>query len=143
MSTKEERKQEAERRLVEVLRREPLGFLSYALTGGGSKDTRQPSTFTYFIRMDEPGWVVGESLGPGGPVKIGCASDPEARLLQLQTGSPYPLRLLGYVPGGEKLERELHKKYAHLHMQGEWFRATLEFEHEIYEMIFDYQDGEL
>ena len=47
---------------------------------------------------------------------------------------------MGYVPGGEKLERELHRKYAHLHLRGEWFRATEQLEAELYGLVYDYED---
>lgn len=132
----------AEARAVTDRLRAVLGSKEYVIAATAGSTERQPSTYTYFIQMDEHDESPGERLGPGGPIKIGCAADPEARLLQLQTAVPHPLRLMGYVPGGVKLERELHKKYAHLHMRGEWFRATLEFEGELYEMIFDYEDGQ-
>lgn len=95
---------------------------------------RRPSTYTYFIWMENPHYLPG-------PIKIGCASDPVARLAQLQTASPYPLSLIGYVPGGEKLERELHQKYAHLRLRGEWFDCTVELEQELIDMVLDYEDS--
>lgn len=56
-------------------------------------------------------------------VKIGFADDPAKRLLQLQTGCPFELRLLFSVPGDRHLEREYHRKYAHLRVDkdSEWF----------------------
>jgi hypothetical protein len=96
---------------------------------------RRPSTFTYFIQV-----VMPNPVEPG-PIKIGIAGDVAARMAQLQTGSPFELYLMGYVPGGKKLERELHQKYAHLHLRGEWFRSTEQFEHDLYTRIFDYQEG--
>lgn len=63
----------------------------------------------------------------GGPIKIGCSDAPEARLSQLQTGSPFKLEIVGVVPdGGRKLEGELHKKFAGSRSHGEWFFPTPE-----------------
>ena len=52
-------------------------------------------------------------------VKIGKTQDVAARLKSLQTGSPVPLRLLGYVSGDR--EQEFHHKYANHRLRGEWF----------------------
>jgi hypothetical protein len=56
-------------------------------------------------------------------IKIGHAEDPTSRLSQLQTGCPYPLRLLFSIPGGRVVEANYHAKYAHLRIDGlqEWF----------------------
>lgn len=69
----------------------------------------------------------------GGPfVKIGKTSgSPEGRLAELQTGCPYELKLLAYVPGGIKRERQLHREFRELHVRGEWFK----FERELYRFI--------
>lgn len=105
------------------------------ITQGVAANTlRQPSLYTYFIQVEDPNQHAG-------PIKIGCARDVRARLSQLQTSSPYDLWLIGYVPGGEKLERELHKKYAHLHLRGEWFRATEDLERDLYFMVYDYEES--
>jgi len=71
-----------------------------------------PSTYIYFIQM-----------GPGGPIKIGQSVYPPKRLAALQTGSPQVLRILATVRVGQNsnLENELHQKFAHLRMAGEWF----------------------
>jgi Meiotically up-regulated gene 113 len=65
----------------------------------------------YFIRS-----------GHDGPVKIGRAARPAGRLRELQTGSPFPLHLLGTIPGGGHLERDLHARFNWLRIRGEWFR---------------------
>ena len=44
-----------------------------------------------------------------------------SRLCGIQTGNHLPVRLLGTVPGGLDLERALHRRFAHLRLQGEWF----------------------
>lgn len=59
-------------------------------------------------------------------VKIGFSVNPTERLRDLQCGSPDKLVLLGCVHGTVKTERELHKKFAHLHSHGEWFECDTE-----------------
>src|SRR5581483_8320686 len=55
-------------------------------------------------------------------VKIGFASNIELRIRTLQTGSARPLHLLLAIPGTPDDERALHKRFAALRLQGEWFR---------------------
>jgi hypothetical protein len=59
--------------------------------------------------------------GSGGQIKIGWSRKVSARLAQLQTGSPIPIKLLGTMPGGRAVERRLHEQFAHLRLAGEWF----------------------
>lgn len=56
-----------------------------------------------------------------GLIKIGCASDPRARLRSLQTGSPDRLTLIATVRGGMDVERDLHRQFADARVHGEWF----------------------
>jgi hypothetical protein len=56
-----------------------------------------------------------------GPIKIGVAANPEARLKELQTGHPYRLEILALVEGGTPLEREYHVRFAAHRLHGEWF----------------------
>ena len=44
-----------------------------------------------------------------GAMKIGRSKNPKKRLKQLQTGSPYKLKLLVEVPGKGLLEKSLHR----------------------------------
>jgi hypothetical protein len=68
--------------------------------------------FVYFIQADDDG-----------PIKIGfTASDPAARLNQLQTGNPSVLKLIGAIHGTTARERELHAALAEWRLQGEWFK---------------------
>ena len=58
-----------------------------------------------------------------GAIKIGISNNPKRRLRQLQTGSPYKLKLLTIVTGRGDLERSLHtslKPYKKA-CKGEWF----------------------
>ncbi|MFE3206115.1 GIY-YIG nuclease family protein [Embleya sp. NPDC059237] len=45
-------------------------------------------------------------------VKIGVSNDPDARLADLQVGSPVALHLLWKTPGGQGLEAALHAYFA-------------------------------
>lgn len=60
----------------------------------------------------------------GGPIKIGIAADPEARLGFLQISSPSKLRITRTVEGGREKERELHGRFSDDRIRGEWFRAS-------------------
>jgi hypothetical protein len=66
-----------------------------------------------------------------GPVKIGIALDPKQRLAGLQISHFERLTLLAAAPGGIRLETQLHRRFAHLQIRGEWFRFTPEIEAEI------------
>jgi hypothetical protein len=88
----------------------------------------QPTAWTYMELARQR--ASGCSSGPrvyfvagARSVKIGHSVFPEARLQQLQTGSPVALRLLGTVPGGVAEERALHERFASLRTHGEWFRC--------------------
>lgn len=66
-------------------------------------------------------------LEAGPFIKIGRAKiSPTKRIRQLQTGCPYPIKLLLWLPGGSDLERRCHRRFAHLRAQGEWFHRTPE-----------------
>ena len=71
----------------------------------------EPDTQIYFIQM----------CPPIGPIKIGIAKDIKNRLLSLQTGSPYDLKLLYYFNGDINYEKELHRYWDYYRMNGEWF----------------------
>nr|WP_255672833.1 GIY-YIG nuclease family protein [Glycomyces amatae] len=67
-------------------------------------------------------------LSDGDYLKIGYTSRSiEARIRELQTGSPRPIQLLGTIPNaGMDVERELQAKFANLRIRsnGEWFMAS-------------------
>lgn len=58
-----------------------------------------------------------------GRIKIGytSAETPDARLRDLQVGSPRKLTLLTYFAGPRETEGWLHKKFGDLNPHGEWF----------------------
>lgn len=59
-------------------------------------------------------------------VKIGKANNINARLSDLQTGNPNPLKVIHYIECESEeqsflLERKLHNRYKELRKVGEWF----------------------
>jgi hypothetical protein len=54
--------------------------------------------------------------------KIGYSKAPAERLRQLQTSNHSKLELTINVEGSQAEEKQLHKKYAHLRLNGEWFQ---------------------
>jgi hypothetical protein len=70
-----------------------------------------------------PGSVYFIQSGNSGPVKIGFAADPESRMRGLQTGHPEKLRILAVLRNvSQRMEKNLHSRFGHLRMHGEWFR---------------------
>ena len=60
-----------------------------------------------------------------GWVKIGTATNIDARLAELQVGCPHRLILLASGPGGTAMEAALHFEFAKYRRRGEWFRLPL------------------
>ena len=58
--------------------------------------------------------------------KIGYSYNPDNRLKELQTGNPYHLELITTVPGDISIEKDIHSKFNHLKLKGEWFNYTQE-----------------
>jgi integrase len=77
----------------------------------------------------------------GGPIKIGCSRDPEARIAALQTSHPERLRLLLVYAGGAHDERELHARFAEHRLEGEWFRPAASILAFIESMVIARQRG--
>jgi len=59
--------------------------------------------------------------GEDGPIKIGIAVNPSARLKELQTGHPARLSVLATVLGPDSLEGDYHVRFAEHRLEGEWF----------------------
>lgn len=59
----------------------------------------------------------------GGAIKIGFSAKVGRRLSGLQTGHHRKLSLIGYLPSTGNEELDLHEKFKHLHIRGEWFDA--------------------
>lgn len=73
-----------------------------------------PDARVYFIKP----------VGMKGPIKIGCSITPQGRLEQLAAWSPFPLELIGSVPGSLFDERFLHDCFSTSHTHREWFKPT-------------------
>lgn len=73
--------------------------------------------------LDRPGEVyIIEAVGSG-RVKIGRGGKAETRLVQLSTGTPFPLKLIGLIETNTSIALEylLHTRYAQYRKHGEWF----------------------
>lgn len=59
-------------------------------------------------------------------VKVGIADDPVRRVLEMQTGNPFPLKLEHAWPTNNAYQAEqcLHIELRDKHHAGEWFRLT-------------------
>jgi hypothetical protein len=66
----------------------------------------------YFLREEEDG-----------PIKIGYADNVIRRMYRLQQGNPSVLRVIATMPGANEQEKVLHRRFRHLRVRGEWFRA--------------------
>lgn len=77
-------------------------------------------------KQDRQGCVYLVGIEGDAPVKIGYSVDPEARLGEMQTGNPRPLKLLATLPGDLERERSLHARYIKHNLLGEWFYPTPE-----------------
>jgi hypothetical protein len=60
-----------------------------------------------------------------GLVKVGVSEYPESRLDAIKTSRP-SAKLLGYVKGGFKLEKEIHNKLEKFKFGREWFYYSQE-----------------
>lgn len=74
----------------------------------------------------ESGYVYFIQAADGGPVKIGWAKDPAARLLTLQCGNPQELviRSTRFFDDAIMAEQNFHKLFWQLRVRGEWFNAN-------------------
>ena len=70
-------------------------------------------------------------------IKIGCSKNPEMRLGELQVGAEQDLVLLATVDGNRQSELDLHRRFAHLRLRGEWFMA----DQELLDFIGNLQSG--
>jgi Meiotically up-regulated gene 113 len=68
------------------------------------------------------GWIYFIGCREPLSIKIGfTAKDPLGRMKQLQTGNPSRLVMLGWFPGNQRLERQLHADMEEFRLSGEWF----------------------
>jgi len=64
------------------------------------------------------------ALRAGDAVKIGRSRDPRKRIRQLKNMTVEETTLVALVPADDDKEEDLHRQFRHLHIKGEWFRAT-------------------
>ena len=57
----------------------------------------------------------------GNAVKIGRSTNLRSRFKSLQTGSADAARIVKIIPGGQRREKEFHKRFAEYRIRGEWF----------------------
>lgn len=89
-----------------------------------------------------PGYVY--LLESGGRYKIGISRDVTRRLAQLRSGqSPFPITLINAVEGYGYVEFEgqLHKRFAHARVRGEWFSLTEQELAEVLEAMDQWAKG--
>lgn len=67
----------------------------------------------YFIRLEDH-------------VKIGFSKNPWARIKELRCAMPTDPELLGFFDGTKDDEARLHKRFEHLKVNREWYKATPE-----------------
>lgn len=60
-------------------------------------------------------------VGADGPIKIGYSLRPEERVKAIQADMPWPIHLIGCVPGNPATERIIHVFFAAHRIRGEWF----------------------
>ncbi len=75
--------------------------------------------FLMFCYRD--GYVYFAQMENTGPIKIGFSNDPYSRIANLNTSSPYPIKLLYFTPACRDDEKELHRVYYRYNIRNEWF----------------------
>jgi hypothetical protein len=104
-----------------------LEELRRAEMGAALAIPRERESFVYFL----------ECKGANA-IKIGRSVDPRARLEALQAGCPLPLHFIVKVRGGTEEEGMLHRRFGHLRIHGEWFRA----EGDLVDYVLGLEEGE-
>lgn len=73
-------------------------------------------------------YLIGNKDDLSLPIKVGRTSERNLknRLKTLQTGCAFELSVLGFFPGDNVTEKEIHRRLAewNRHIHGEWFRLT-------------------
>ena len=114
--------------LVGVLKPIPLGAVDHWPPTSGKEKRENQKTNLYLIQAEN-----------GGPIKIGVSSNIESRLSQLQTGSPFILRVIGEYNGvSPSLEKQVHAELAEYRLHGEWFNpVVIDLVPEVVKMLTD------
>lgn len=90
--------------------RAPLGSVEFLAQYSAAVQgtATPPRSFVYFARA-------------GNKVKIGVSKNPRQRLGSIKTGNSNKVRIYYVTPGDAQKERDLHKLFAELRVNGEWF----------------------
>ncbi len=85
-------------------------------------------TLARWQRRPDTGSSVYAISAGGQFIKFGNAKNPSKRLDELQVGSPFQLKLLGFVPTPDiatavRLEKLVHKALVRFYVRGEWFQS--------------------
>ena len=114
-----------------LLRR--MGFRPGAMRGKMHFTQQQMNQIMAGANAKGPGYIYfilsGESH-----VKIGYSANMDLRLAALQGANPMELKLYRMVEGTMAKERELHAKFKHLRIRGEWFLWCEEIKQTIREL---------
>jgi hypothetical protein len=76
--------------------------------------------------MRHKSWVYFIECKGANAIKIGHSIDPKCRLEALQAGCPLKLSMVVRTCGGIQEEYDVHRRFRHLRIHGEWFRAEPE-----------------
>lgn len=85
---------------------------------------RNQAILAALARPETATWVYFIRAGDRGPIKIGVATNPYARLEELQTGNPYRLKLIAAFSGGYAEESRLHQQFERERLESEWFKPS-------------------
>jgi|GEM_PF-5101312 len=66
-------------------------------------------------------WIYFVQLEGQPKLKIGITTDVNARIAQLQTASPYQLKLVAVIAGTAATEKSYHRRFKQYRTSGEWF----------------------
>lgn len=74
---------------------------------------------------------------PHGYIKIGHSTNPQHRLKNHQTSTPYELWLLAQIPvdDAKAVEAELHERYDDVKVRGEWFELDYDAYDDFVDMV--------
>jgi hypothetical protein len=91
--------------------------------------------------FDDTNYVYIIRMGQTNMYKIGKSNNPQERLADLQTASPYKLKLLHVfqADNASAAEETLHKKFHQSKMEGEWFKLSNE-ERKILLQVINYKN---
>lgn len=84
-------------------------------SGWGNKEAQKAKR----IRLRSKIYFIQQGLS--GPIKIGVSANPSRRLVNLQVANPFPLKIIGMIPGTVVEEEKIQKLFEKFRIQGEWF----------------------